>query len=516
MAWLPTCLDALQAQDYADFEVVVVDNRSEDGSADYVAEHHPHAHIIRNEYNLGFAGGNNVGIRATTGDIVALLNQDTVVSPNWLAALVSTFGDPEVGVAGCKSLYPDRQTIQHAGGKIGSADAYTLHFGQGEKDEGQYDSLGEVEYVTGAAMAIHRRVLDKIGLLDEGIYPAFYEDLDYCERARRAGFRIVYQPQAVLIHHETTSLPEASYPRVAAFHRNRVRFVLRHWAAEILTGSFVAREEEAIDKVVWLDDAVARARAYWDNSLALPQIASQRGQPGWLGPALSSQQVLQIADLLQDLRLRALEQANELIASSSPPVTPEILQVPELPELHRYASNANPTHIRDLKEELYALHNLPEHRFNSDTPVIGPLFAGFREAWLSIAARWYVWPIVEQQSTFNLRAVQSLEETAQQIEIIRQELTGIRKGDFELEELRTRQQRQIDALRQSLAEAWRELNIISGTLSAQQRIATEDDSAVADALRSIVGRLAVLEESMGVEGDSKVDADPSGREIDEA
>ena len=291
--------------------------------------------------------------------------------------------------------------------------------------------------------------------------------------------------------------------------------MLRHWTVEVLTGSFVAAEEKAIDKVVWLDDAVARARAYWDNALALPQIASQRGQPGWLGPALSSQQVLQVADLLQDLRLRALGQANELIASSSPPATPELFQVPEQPEAPQYTSNASHTHIRDLKNELYALHSLPEHRFTSDMPVVGPLFAGFREAWLSVAARWYVWPIVQQQSTFNLRTVQSLEETAHQIEIIRQELTGIRKGDAELQELRTRQQREFDALRQSLGEVRRELKIISETLSAQQRVATADDAAVADALRSIVGRLAVLEEMVGLEGKGMVDSDPSSHEMDE-
>ena len=428
MEFLVACLDAVLDQDYAEFEVIVVDNCSGDGSADFVAGQYPAVRLIRNEYNLGFAGGNNVGIRASTGDVVVLLNQDTVVRPNWLAALAGTFKDPGIGVAGCKALYPDEQSIQHAGGKVISADAYTLHIGQGEADEGQYDSPGEVDYVTGAAMAIHRRVLDQIGLLDEGLYPAFYEDLDYCERARRAGFRIVYQPRAVLVHHETTSLPEASYARVAAFHRNRVRFVLRSWTFDVLTTAFAPAEEDAIQQMVWLDDAVARARAYWDNLLALPQIAEQRGQTNLLGPELSPQQVLQMADLLQALRLRALEKANALIVASSPPVLPHLVSMPEppqVPETGEFRSGASPAHIRDLKEELYALHSLPEHSFTSDTPVVGPLVVGFREAWLSVAARWYVWPVMQQQSTFNLRTVQTLEETAQQVDIIRQEIAEI-------------------------------------------------------------------------------------------
>lgn len=185
-------------------------------------------------------------------------------------------------------------------------------------------------------------------------------------------------------------------------------------------------------------------------------------------------------------------------------------QPPEVPEAEspEFKSGASAAHILDLKEALLTLHNLPEHRFTSDTPVIGPLLAGFREAWLSVAARWYVWPVMQQQSTFNLGAVQSLEETAQQIEILRQEIGLLRKDTAEIRQMLTRHQ-------QTLAEAQRQRDIIFGTLGEQQRIATADDAAVAGALRSIVARLAALETMMGLEGNATQDFGTPSSEMDE-
>lgn len=115
--YIADCLDALLAQDYAHLELLVVDNGSTDGTPELVAEQYPLVTLIRNGRNLGFAPGNNIGLRAATGDLLVLLNQDTRVQPGCLAALAATFADPSIGVAGCKLLYPDG-TIQHAGGYL--------------------------------------------------------------------------------------------------------------------------------------------------------------------------------------------------------------------------------------------------------------------------------------------------------------------------------------------------------------------------------------------------------------
>ena len=112
---LDSGLAALLCQDYPEFEVIAVDNASADGSADFIAQQYPSVRLFKNSHNLGFSGGCNVGLRAAVGDILVLLNQDVVVRPDWLSALVQSFDDAAVGVAGSKLLQPDRRTLSHAG-----------------------------------------------------------------------------------------------------------------------------------------------------------------------------------------------------------------------------------------------------------------------------------------------------------------------------------------------------------------------------------------------------------------
>jgi GT2 family glycosyltransferase len=448
------CLDAVLAQDHADFEVIVVDNNSTDGSADSVAERYRRVRLIRNKYNLGFSGGNNVGLQVAQGDFVVLLNQDTVVYPGWLEAIADGFADPTVGIVGCKILYPDERTIQHAGCIVQPDTALTHHVGWKEIDEGQYDALGKRDYVTGAAMGIHRRVLERLGGLDEGFFPAFYEDLDYCERARRAGFQIAYQPAAVLLHHESTSMPRRSYRHVAAFHRNRVRFVLRHWDTNAITQGFRTAEERATDDTQWLDDAIARARAHWDNLVALPFVSAQRERDSTLGNPLSSPEVLHIAEVLQSLRLQARERGRYLTAAASQDTSVGIAEQDFL-SFATPACSQKPkpsvdlAHSRDL-QELDASHNLQEHHFTSAVPVVGPLIARFREEWLSMAARLYVRSIMQQQSAVNERTVRLFRETAR---------------------------------------------LFDGLLM-QQQVGAADDASLAAALRSFAARLERLEQAV--------------------
>lgn len=266
--FLDACLSALLQQD-SHAEIIVVDNASTDNSVSIVQRFIPRVCLIRNGYNLGYAAGNNIGIRAAHGDIVVLLNQDTVVQPGWLRAIADTFNDPSIGVVGCKALYPDGRGLQHAGGIVQPEDALTRHIGKGEQDHGQYDTLTDSDFVTGAACGIRRKVLERLGGLDERFYPAFYEEVDYCYRARRAGFRVVYQPRAILYHYETTSLPAESNARISAYHRNRIRFILRHWDAKELAKFFTA-ERQGIETSGLLDDMVAYRRVLGQYALLSP------------------------------------------------------------------------------------------------------------------------------------------------------------------------------------------------------------------------------------------------------
>lgn len=399
--FVDACLTALRAQNYDAYEIIVVDNASEDRSIEKAAAYEPDR-LIRNEYNAGYAGGNNVGIEAASGDIVVLLNQDTEVQTGWLSEIAATFDrDSDIGIVGCKSYFPGTSTIQHAGGVVDSVDAFTQHTGHGEEDTEQYDELTDVQYVTGAAFAMHRRVIETIGTLDDGFNPAFYEEIDYCFRARRAGFRVVCQPEAILYHHETSSLPEQSYARVVAFQRNRIRFILRHWDEDALR-AFVDAEYDALYETRWLDDAIARARAYWDNLLFVPLVCRHRRDDETLGPPLSESTVTWLLQTMKDLRQHAHDRVRKLV----------LVDVGEPAAGAQPALNAlKQADLATLQNRIEMLHNLrhlEEHQFASDIPVIGPLIARFRELWLSVAARWYMMPVIHQQNLVNEHIAEAL------------------------------------------------------------------------------------------------------------
>jgi GT2 family glycosyltransferase len=222
---LPDCIQSVRDCTGPAFEVIVIDNGSTDGAPDMVEREYPDVRLIRNPENLGFAGGNNVGLQASTGEIMVLLNDDTEVPRDWLMHLEKPFrDDPRIGAVGCKLIYPDRQTIQHAGAFI-LANGNTGHLGVGEKDEGQHDMACERDYVTGAALALRREALDQVGLLDPGFFPIYFEEVDLQVRLVRAGWKIWYQPAAWMIHHESQTQAAGSPRFVYRYTKNRIRFL---------------------------------------------------------------------------------------------------------------------------------------------------------------------------------------------------------------------------------------------------------------------------------------------------
>ena len=413
--YLDACLSAVLSQDYEPREVIVVDNASSDGSVGIVQCYEPQVRLIQNDYNLGFAGGNNVGLKSANGEIVVLLNQDTVVQPGWLRALVDTLEDSSIGIVGCKILYPDGQNLQHAGARVRPDDAMTYHVGWGEQDHGQYDLLADFDYVTGAAIAIHRRVLTQLGGLDEQFYPGFYEETDYCFRARRAGFRVVYQPRAVFYHHETTYLPVDSYARSYAYHRNRVRFLLRHWDIAALE-SFAGADQRATAVTLSLDDVIARARAYGDNLVALPLIVAQRRTDPTLGGALPEGGLRWLIETLQSLRQQAHQRVVVLITDSA--------HLPAAADwdasMGGIQTGQTTARMQVLLQELASQTVLREPRLRSKLPVLGWLVDAFRRYWISLIERHYIVPILNQQSAFNAKVAELMRQLYEEIADLRQ------------------------------------------------------------------------------------------------
>jgi len=212
------------------YAVTVVDNGSTDGSVAAIQARFPHVRLIENDRNLGFVGGNNVGLRHALeegADYALLLNNDTVVDPSLVRLLVEVAdSNPDVGVAGPTICYYDRpDCIWSAGGAIDWRQGRTRMIGLNERDVGQFGhSPREVDFVTGCAMLVRRAALEQVGLLDERFF-AYYEDAEWCVRMRRAGFKVVHVPEARLWH-KITPERRADSPVVHYYMtRNRLLFL---------------------------------------------------------------------------------------------------------------------------------------------------------------------------------------------------------------------------------------------------------------------------------------------------
>ncbi|HOE62546.1 MAG TPA: glycosyltransferase family 2 protein [Candidatus Sumerlaeota bacterium] len=238
-SFVDTCLESISWQTRGDYELVIVDNASRDKTLERV-ELSPFGRIvskvIANKENIGCAGGNNVGWRAASGKIIIFLNPDTVVEPRWLEELAGALEhEPQAAVAGCKIFYPNTRTLQHAGGII-HPNGMTTHRGNGEEDRGQYDEICEMDYVTGAAIAVRRDFLESVGGFDEEYFPAYFEESDLCYRARKRGKKVLYVPKAALYHFESPGVVKFSPRFYELYYRMRMRFVLKNFSRwEILT-----------------------------------------------------------------------------------------------------------------------------------------------------------------------------------------------------------------------------------------------------------------------------------------
>ena len=223
---LRACLRSLSRQEGAEFETIVVDNGSSDGSAE-LAEQEFQARVIRNRENRGFCAANNQGIAAGRGEFIALLNNDAEASPGWLAALQQACARaPDIGMAASKVLvWEDRDRIDKAG-HLMFPDGQNRGRGSGAIDHGQFDREEEVLWPDGCAALYRREMLDRIGGFDEDFF-AYGDDAELGLRARIAGWRCIYTPAAVVWHHRGATLGKDSARRLELIERNRVLLALK-------------------------------------------------------------------------------------------------------------------------------------------------------------------------------------------------------------------------------------------------------------------------------------------------
>ncbi|GAB4025329.1 glycosyltransferase family 2 protein [Spirosoma gilvum] len=228
-----TCdlLESTRALTYPRYEIIVVNNGSKDDLAERIAQgNYPHVTYIDSPENLGFSGGNNLGIRHAKGDYYFLLNNDTIVTPDLLEQLLAPFADhPAVGVVCPKIRYYDQpNVIQYAGyHPLNQYTGRTWAIGLMEPDKGQYDNPGATWFAHGAAMLVSKAVLERAGSLDDSFF-LYYEELDWSARIRRAGFEIYYQPKALIYHRESMSVGKMNPMKVYYHTRNRLWFMRRN------------------------------------------------------------------------------------------------------------------------------------------------------------------------------------------------------------------------------------------------------------------------------------------------
>ena len=421
---LAACLQALRGLDDRRLEVIAVDNASQDGSVDIIQDH-SEVLLLRNEANLGFAGACNVGMRHARGDILVLLNQDTEVRPGWLEALVTAMAmEPDVGIAGCKALYPDG-TLQHAGGYL-DPQVGGRHYGYGERDTGQYEDLRDVDFVSGVALALSRQAYGAVGGLDEGFRVAYFEDVDLCYRVRAAGFRVVYVPQAVLVHREESALADGSYAGIRAFQENRLRLLLRHWPLARLRDEFAPTESAWLLRQLSAEFIAAVHGAYMTHLRRLPEIARWRREYLLESPAVTEE----LTELLLALRL----------IYPLRPVDPDWHGV----DVERN-DQAEPLRSRQLLRQAAELSHVRGQPFRSNMPLLGPLIAWMRDRWNNVAARWYIDGALEQQNAFNESVLAMLEHLDERnVRLADVLLEYVRESAREIDEL-SAQVRRIDS-----------------------------------------------------------------------
>ena len=274
--FIKDCLDSVYSSDYLNFEVILADDASKDNSISIIRNLFPKTKIIPNKKNLGFVRNVNKAIKESNGEIIVLLNMDTVVRRDWLSELVrALISDEKIGIVGSKILNADGKTIQYAGAIVGS-NGVPVHIGRGEEDVGQYDIPKEVEYACGASVGFRKKILEEIGYLDKDYSPLYYEDTDFSFRAKRHGYKVLYIPKSVLVHDETPSTCGLTAKFYYRFHKSRIRFVIKVYGMKYFFTNFLKAEIEWLRKPQPKELRNQLIYAYLTNLFYLPRLLFSR------------------------------------------------------------------------------------------------------------------------------------------------------------------------------------------------------------------------------------------------
>lgn len=215
---------------YPALEIIIVDNGSKEDPTAVFKSIRPDAKVILNGKNLGFTGGNNIGIKDAKGDYLFIVNNDTEFTPGLIEGLLEIFSNyPDAGIASPKFHYFfQKGIIEYAGypviniftGKNGKV-------GCREQDKGQYNDISVTGYAHGGAMMVPRKIINEVGGLPDEFF-IYYEEFDWCEQIKRKGYKVYYQPKSLIYHKESMTTGKASPFKTFYLTRNRILFMRRN------------------------------------------------------------------------------------------------------------------------------------------------------------------------------------------------------------------------------------------------------------------------------------------------
>ena len=227
---LLNCIDSLKKSTYANLEILVVDNISSDGSQRKCKEKFPDIKLIQNEKNLGYCGGNNIGIKEAKGEFIVILNPDTIVEPNCIKELIlahEKFGD---GLYQPKILSLNEENIIQSTGNMLHVFGFGFARDKGNRITDKKEEVEKIGYASGTCLFTSRKVIEKVGLLDEFLF-LYHDDLDLGWRAAQIGINSYYVPDSKIFHVESYSL-KWSAKKFYWLERNRKYCILTHYSKE--------------------------------------------------------------------------------------------------------------------------------------------------------------------------------------------------------------------------------------------------------------------------------------------
>ena len=226
---LEKCITSIYESNYKNFEVIVVDNNSQDESHKLCKEKFSSITLIENKENLGYCEGNNVGIRNANGEFITILNPDTIVEPNWLIELLDAYQEFGDAIYQPKFLTINNESILQSTGNMIQLFGFGYSRNKGDHDENQFSKIENINYASGTCLFTTKQIFDQLDLFDSFLF-AYHDDLDFCWRASMEGIQSYYVPTSIVYHPPEGFSFKWSNFKFYLLERNRIYCLLTHYS----------------------------------------------------------------------------------------------------------------------------------------------------------------------------------------------------------------------------------------------------------------------------------------------